>query len=268
MTGRQRVEGKVAIVTGAARGQGAAEARALATEGAKVVLCDILTEQVEATATEIRAAGGDALALRLDVSSFDEWVEVVRTTEETFGPVSALVNNAAIYEFGGVEATDPDQWHRIIGVNQTGPFFGMKAVVPSMRRAGGGSIVNVGSVHALFGSPLGFAYHAAKGALRLMTKAAAVEYARDKIRVNIIHPGTIHTPMNAGMDLSSTIDATPLGRGGQPEEIAAVVLFLISDEASYVTGVDLPVDGGMTASGPGGERPADDDDTLVAATAS
>jgi NAD(P)-dependent dehydrogenase (short-subunit alcohol dehydrogenase family) len=242
-----RVQGKVAIVTGAARGQGAAEARMLAEEGAAVVLGDVRDEELAGTTAELREAGHQVLASRLDVTSPESWERAVLGAEEAYGPVTILVNNAGIYELGGAEAAELAEWDRVIAVNQTGVFLGMKTVIPSMRRAGGGSIVNISSVHGLIGSPNGIAYHASKGAVRLMTKQAAVEYGPEGIRVNSLHPGVIHTPMNAGYDLSELIAGTPLRRGARSEERAAAVLFLASDEASFVTGAELAVDGGMTA---------------------
>jgi NAD(P)-dependent dehydrogenase (short-subunit alcohol dehydrogenase family) len=247
MADRGRVQGKVAIVTGAARGQGAAEARLLAQEGADVLLGDVRDSDLTSTTAELRAAGHDVHHAHLDVTSLESWQAAVSGAEEAFGPVTILVNNAGIYELGGAESADMEEWERVIAVNQTGVFLGMKTVIPSMRRAGGGSIVNISSVHGLVGSPNGIAYHASKGAVRLMTKQAAVEYGPERIRVNSIHPGVIHTPMNAGFDLSELVADTPLRRGARPEEMAAAVLFLASDEASFVTGAELAVDGGMTA---------------------
>jgi NAD(P)-dependent dehydrogenase (short-subunit alcohol dehydrogenase family) len=238
---------KVAIVTGAARGQGAAEARLLAQEGARVVLGDTRDEELASTASSLRDAGHDVRAMHLDVTSQEGWRDVVRSAEEAYGPVTVLVNNAGIYELGGAESAELEEWHRVIAVNQTGTFLGMKAVIPSMRRGGGGSIVNISSVHGLIGSPHGIAYHASKGAVRLMTKQAAVEYGPEGIRVNSLHPGVIHTPMNAGFDLSELIADTPLRRGARPEEMAMAVLFLASEEASFITGAEIAVDGGMTA---------------------
>jgi NAD(P)-dependent dehydrogenase (short-subunit alcohol dehydrogenase family) len=246
-SGRGRVAGKVAIVTGAARGQGAAEARLLAQEGAQVVLGDTRDEELATTASALREDGHDVLARHLDVTSPDSWREAVRLAEACYGPVGVLVNNAGIYELGGAEGAELEEWERVIAVNQTGVFLGMKNTIPSMRRAGGGSIVNISSVHGLIGSPNGIAYHASKGAVRLMSKQAAVEYGPERIRVNSLHPGVIHTPMNASFDLSELIAATPLRRGARPEEMAAAVLFLASEEASFITGAEIAVDGGMTA---------------------
>lgn len=243
-----RLNGKVALISGGARGQGAAEGRLFAREGAKVVLADVLDEEGEAVAREI---GRDAAYVRLDVTSEADWARAVEKTVATFGKLTTLVNNAGILRMEGLEATSLELWNRVIAVNQTGVFLGMKAAVPAMRKAGGGSIVNVSSIAGLIGVGAATAYQATKGAVRILTKTVAVEQAKHGIRVNSIHPGVITTKM-----VTEVIDpesralfsqATPLGREGTAEEMAQGALFLASDESSYMTGAELVLDGGYTA---------------------
>ena len=246
MTGR--LDGKVAIVTGAARGQGEAEARRFAAEGAKVLLTDVLDEDGDTVAKEL----GDAAAYcHLDVTSEDEWVGAVADAEERFGPVTVLVNNAGILDFAPVEKQDVGKFRQVIDVNLTGTMLGMKSVVPSMRRAGGGSIINISSNSGIWGIPMAAAYCSSKWAVRGLSKAGALELGKHGIRVNSVHPGGVDTPMTRmpGYDPNEApwAKALPLGRMGNPEEIAAVVAFLASDEASYVTGAEWSVDGGATA---------------------
>ncbi len=250
----QRLEGKVALVSGAARGMGAAEARLFAAHGARVVLGDIRKEPVQQLADELAAAGREAFAWQLDVRDERSWRAVVEAAEQRFGRLDVLVNNAGIADPAGIEDTSRERWDEIVAVNQTGTWLGMKSAVPAMRRAGAGSIVNVSSIYGIVGSSGSAAYHAAKGAVRVLTKQAAIEYAPAKIRVNSIHPGFIDTPMLRAPfegrpdELAGAIAAlTPLGRVGTPEEIANAALFLASDESSFVTGAELVVDGGYTA---------------------
>ncbi len=243
-----RLDGKVAIVTGAARGQGEAEARRFVAEGAKVLLTDVLDEEGRAVAAEL---GEDAAFRHLDVTAEDEWLAAVAEAEERFGPVTVLVNNAGILDFGPVEKQDVEKFRRVIDVNLTGTMLGMKSAVPSMRKAGGGSIVNISSNSGIWGIPMAAAYCSSKWAVRGLSKAGALELGRHGIRVNSVHPGGVDTPMvsGPGHDPNDTAWAKklPLGRFGQPEEIAAVVAFLASDEAAYVTGAEWSVDGGATA---------------------
>jgi NAD(P)-dependent dehydrogenase (short-subunit alcohol dehydrogenase family) len=243
-----RLSGKVALITGAAMGQGAAEARLFAAEGAAVILADIAEAEMKLVAEEIVEAGGQALAQRHDVSQESDWAEAVANGEKAFGKIDVLVNNAGILAFPGVEATDLETWNRILAVNQTGVWLGMKHTVPAMRRAGGGSIINISSIYGLIGSGAATAYQATKGAVRLLTKTACVEYAKENIRVNTIYPGAIDTPMAASVAevLPPIIAATPLGRMADPKEVAYGALFLASDEASYITGADLAIDGGYS----------------------
>ena len=253
MTGR--LEGKVALITGAARGQGAAEARLFAREGARLALGDVLEESLTKLAAELESGGHEVLARRHDVGSPGEWQEFVSAVESRFGRLDVLVNNAGIVDAAGIEATTPELWDRIVSVNQTGTWLGMRAAVPLLRRSGGGSIVNVSSIFGLIGSGGSAAYHGTKGAVRLLTKTAAVEFASDGIRVNSIHPGYIDTAMLREVTGDFTPEqieavvagAVPLGRLGVAEDIAAGALYLASDESSYVTGSELVIDGGVTA---------------------
>ena len=248
-----RLEGKVAIITGGARGQGATEARMFAQEGACVVIGDIRDElgmQVEA---EIRELGGEAVYLHLDVTSEDDWQRAIETAEQQFGKVDVLVNNAAIVLRKDIEETTSDDWDNIMDINAKGVFLGTKAVIPAMRRAGGGSIINISSISGLvsIGPP---AYIATKGAVRLFTKSTAIQYASENIRANSIHPGSVDTDMRReGMgdqtaeEIQARIDNIPLGRVGTTEDISYGALFLASDESSFMTGSELVIDGGYTA---------------------
>ena len=245
------LSGRVALVTGASRGIGAATARELAAAGASVVLTDILDAEGEALADKLRAAGQQAIYLHLDVADDGQWHDVVEAVVTRFGRLDILVNNAGIGTTPDVEAETLEGWNRLIAINQTGVWLGMKAVAPKMREVGGGSIINISSI---FGAVGGFgasiAYHASKGAVRLMTKSAAIRYARQGIRVNSVHPGFIDTPMLDSVDAdaeAAILAGTPMGRLGRPEEIGAVIAFLASDAASYMTGSEVYVDGGWTA---------------------
>jgi 3alpha(or 20beta)-hydroxysteroid dehydrogenase len=243
-----RLEGKVAIVTGAARGQGEAEARRFVAEGASVLLADVLDDEGVAVAADL----GDAAAFRhLDVTVEEEWQAAVAECEERFGPVSVLVNNAGILDFGAIEKQDVERFRKVLDVNLVGTMLGMKSVVPSMKRAGGGSIVNISSNSGIWGIPLAGAYAASKWAVRGLSKTGALELGEHGIRVNSVHPGGVDTPMVSGPghdpNKGTWAKKLPLGRFGRPEEIAAVVAFLASDEAAYVTGAEWSVDGGATA---------------------
>src|SRR5579875_3158731 len=232
-----RVKGKVAIITGGARGMGESHARLLAAQGAAVGICDIREELGRRVAEEVVAAGGQAQYVGLDVTDEANWADAVQRVEGAFGPVSVLVNNAGIGEVGGgFEREDPAGWDRTVSVNQTGAYLGMRATLPSMRRAGGGSIINVSSVLGFTGDGDAFSYGATKGALRTMSRSAALKLAADGIRVNAVCPGLIRTPMNEiELDAGGYVERTPLGRIGEPVEVSYCVLFLASDESSYVT---------------------------------
>ncbi|MCU1646839.1 MAG: glucose 1-dehydrogenase [Nocardia sp.] len=239
-----RVDTKHVIVTGGARGMGAAFARRLAAEGSKVVITDVLVDAGAALAAEL---GENALFLPLDVTDEAAWNEVVATAESKFGPVSGLVNNAGIVHVDPIEKLSEADYRKVIDVNQVGVFLGMKAVVGSMRRAGVGSIVNISSTGGLIGYSNILGYVASKWAVRGMSKTAAQEFAVDNIRVNSVHPGIIATEMVATSARSQSIAANqPIARPGTPEELANLVLFLISDESSYSTGAEFIADGGFT----------------------
>ena len=247
-----RVEGKVAVVTGGAGGIGAATARLLAREGAAVVIGDLLEEQGRVTETQIAEVGGRALFVRMDVTSEDDWRRAIQAAVAAYGKLDILVNNAGISGRNTVEETSVELWDRVMAVNAKGVFLGTKLAIPEMRKAGGGSIINLSSIWGLVGSDSSIAYHSAKGAVRIFTKAAAVQYAKEGIRVNSVHPGFVDSPMTIEYHAlpgirETRVAATPLGRMGTPEDIAAGILYLASDESSFVTGSELVIDGGMTA---------------------
>lgn len=241
-----RFDGKIVLISGGARGQGAAEARALVAEGAKVVIGDVLEDQGAALAREL---GNAAAFVRHDVTSEADWARAVKTAE-AMGGLHGLVNNAGVYQPKPLMETDAELWDRHMRINQTGCFLGMKAVVPAMERTGGGSIVNISSGAGLRGSPQAFAYSATKWALRGMTKSAAMDLAKKKIRVNSVHPGPIETDMIAWRTPEETakrLKMVPMRRHGTADEVARLVLFLLSDESLYITGSEVAIDGGVTA---------------------
>ena len=247
-----RLEGKVALITGGARGQGAAEAMLFAREGAKVVIADVLDREGMAVAAEIAELGGEALYVHLDVSSETDWRQAVDTVVSSYGKLDVLVNNAAIWRSGNVADTSSEQWDQVLAINAKGAFLGTKLAIPQMRNAGGGSIVNISSTAGLVGSRTSTAYSASKGAVRLLTKSTAVQYGAEGIRANSIHPGPIDTAMgdqvwpDAG-SRDEAIERTVLKRLGTPDDIANGALFLASDESSFMTGTELVIDGGLTA---------------------
>lgn len=245
-----RLAGKVALITGAARGQGAAAARRYVEEGARVLIADVLDEEGKRLAADL----GDAVVYRhLDVSVEDDWAPAIAEVASVFGGVDILVNNAGVLHLSAIEQTRLADYERVIRVNQIGTFLGMRAAIPEMSRRGGGSIVNVSSVEGLAGMPYLVAYSASKFAIRGMTKVAAVELGGRGIRVNSVHPGMIDTQMvydaadGVELDLMRATKKVALRRPGGPEEIADLVVFLGSDESSYCTGAEFVADGGATA---------------------
>lgn len=241
-----RLEGKVAIITGAAQGMGAAHATEFIKQGAKVVLTDLNEEKGAALAAEL---GENALFIKQDVTSEQGWADVVAKAEEAFGPVNVLVNNAGISLNKFMLEMSLDDYMKIVNINQVSVFLGMKAVAGSMQKAGGGSIVNISSINGLVGGAIG--YTDTKFAVRGMTKAAALNLAHMGIRVNSVHPGVIATPMIMQEDAKAAIEEfakqIPLKRVSQPEEVSQLVVYLASDESSYSTGSEFVVDGGITA---------------------
>jgi 3alpha(or 20beta)-hydroxysteroid dehydrogenase len=245
-----KLDGKVALVTGGARGMGAAEVRLLHAEGASVVAADVLDDDGKALADSL---GDRVRYVHLDVTSEEEWQAVVGQTERELGKLDVLVNNAGILRFNAIADTPLDEFRQVIDVNLIGVFLGMKTVIPAMKRAGGGSIVNISSTEGLGGTVFCGAYTASKFAVRGITKVGAIEYGGDRIRVNSVHPGGIDTPMTrAVMDEEGRKyvgkKVAGLKRMGEAEEVASVVAFLASDESSYCTGAEFVVDGGVTAS--------------------
>jgi NAD(P)-dependent dehydrogenase (short-subunit alcohol dehydrogenase family) len=248
-----RLAGKVALISGGARGQGAAETRLFIREGASVVFGDVLDDEGKKVEAEIRAAGGQVTYVHLDVTREADWRAAVATAVERYGKLTVLVNNAGILLRARIEDTSEADWDRIMAINVKGVFLGTKCAIPAMRRAGGGSIVNISSTAGLVGSPQGTAaYTATKGAVRLFTKSTAIQHARDNIRANSVHPGPIATDMIADTmrneeHWKERLRRLPMGRVGTVDEVAYGVLYLASDEASYVTGSELVIDGGTTA---------------------
>jgi len=235
-----RVDDKVAIITGGAQGMGAADARMLVAEGAKVVIADILDEPGQALADEL---GDAARYVHLDVSDEEQWQAAVDAAVTAFGKVNVLVNNAGIVQVAPLKSLDVDKWNRVLAVNLTGAMLGIKAVLGPMKDAGGGSIINVSSIEGMRGASWVHSYVASKWGLRGLTKSAALELASDNIRVNSLHPGFIRTPMTK--HFPDDMVGTPLGRPGKPEEVATFVVFLASDESSFSTGSEFVVDGGL-----------------------
>ena len=248
-----RLENKVALVSGGARGIGAAITRILAHEGAKVVIGDVLEDAGQKTAAEINDAGGECVFVRLDVTSEAAWNSAVGEAVSRFGKLDILVNNAGVTSRGMIEDISVDDWTRVMDVNVKGGFLGTKASIPSMRVNGGGSIVNISSGAAIAPQPnTSGAYSASKGAVRIFTKSTAIQYAGENIRCNSVHPGPVETDMlnlsrEDGTELATMKARVPLGRFGSAEDIAYGVLYLASDESSFVTGSELVIDGGRTA---------------------
>jgi len=248
-----RLEGKVALISGGARGMGAAEARMFAREGAKVVVGDLLEAEGQGVVESIAEVGGEAVFVTLDVTSEDDWERAIGLAASRFGKLDILVNNAGIGASGMIEDTTEALWDRVMDINAKGVFLGTRYAIPEMRKAGGGSIINISSQLGLVGmrdsSP---AYQSSKGAVRLLTKSTAIQYASQGIRCNSVHPGPIVTDMTSDSRrdpavLQSMEARVPLGRYGEADEVAYGVLYLASDESSFVTGSELVIDGGWTA---------------------
>lgn len=245
-----RLAGKVALVSGGASGIGAAQATLFAREGSQVLIGDLQETLGAETVRKIEEEGGAARFVRLDVTDSASWAAAVTEAVSAFGALTTLVNTAGIFHPGGVEAESEQGWHRMVAVNQTGVFLGMKAAVPELLKSGNASIVNVSSLYGLIGSPNAISYHASKAAVRVMSKGAALEFAKRGIRVNTIFPGQIRTPILG--DITPEQDAAikasiPMGEVGDPMDIAYGSLYLASDEAKYVSGAELWIDGAWYA---------------------
>ena len=245
-----RLKDKVAIITGAANGMGAAEAKLFAKEGAKVVATDLDEKNLAVLAEEIKTAGGEVLTVKQDVTSEAEWQALISKTIDTYGKLDILVNNAGIAINKNFSNMEMSEWNKVMDVNLNGCVLGMKYCIPEMQKNGSGSVVNISSIGGLVGMAGSSPYTAAKGALRALTKSAAVEYGKDKVRVNSVHPGIIKTPMvadtmEAAMPFYETY--TQLPYMGEPDDVAYGVLYLASDEARFMTGSELVIDGGWTA---------------------
>lgn len=251
-----RLEGKVALITGGARGQGEAEVKLFAKEGAKVIIADILDEEGKKLEAEISELGGECLYAHLDVTNSENWQETIQKTVTRFGKLDILVNNAGVAVWGTNDDTTEEIWDTVMDVNAKGVFLGTKYVIPEMQKSGGGSIINISSISGLIGqSNIQPVYNASKGAIRLFTKSTAVQYGKDGIRANSIHPGGVDTDMISHITQSEKIQerlkaTVPLQRIAKPIEIAYGALFLASDESSYMTGSEMVMDGGVTAGAP------------------
>lgn len=250
-----RLDGKVTLISGGARGQGAVETELFSNEGAKVVFGDILDDEGQKLEARIRELGGEVTYLHMDAANEDDWRRAVALAEDKYGKLDVLVNNAGISPpERGIDISVED-WDRVMDVNAKGVFLGTKHAIPAMQRAGGGSIINISSIAGIVGRPLASpVYAASKGAVRVYSKSTAAKHAADNIRCNSVHPGPIDTPMlrgaTASADPESRVGEIPLGRLGRSEDVAYGVLYLASDEASFVTGVELVIDGGVTGSRP------------------
>lgn len=247
-----RLDNKVAIITGAAGGMGKADALLFVQEGAKVAITDLQEDKIKDVVAEIEALGGEAIGFKHNVASEEDWVRVVDETVQKFGKIDILVNNAGVSNATPFMDLTVEGWEKTMSINVTSIFLGQKYVIPYMIEAGGGSIVNISSIAGLTGGSGAGPYTASKGAVRMLTKATAVDFAKHNIRCNSVHPGYIETPMTVDLFKDEQMmqwfqSQTPLPRLGKAEDIARGVLFLASDESSYITGVELPIDGGYFA---------------------
>ncbi|MHA7578865.1 SDR family NAD(P)-dependent oxidoreductase [Paenibacillus vandeheii] len=251
-----RLSGKVAVITGAGSGMGAEQARLFAKEGAKVVGADMNMEGLQNIIDEIKASGGDAIAVKLNISSPEEWESTIKAAVDTYGKVNVLVNTAGVAGPFVAKAAEHDvnEWDKLIGINLKGAFLGSKYAIPEMIKDGGGSIVTISSIGGLIGGQGGTGYGAAKAGLIGMTRNIAVDYGKDNVRANVICPGQIRTPMSAVLETDEAKEAkqyylnkTPLGHFGDPIDVAYAALFLASDESKFITGTEIIVDGGVMA---------------------
>jgi NAD(P)-dependent dehydrogenase (short-subunit alcohol dehydrogenase family) len=242
-----RFDGRVALITGGASGIGKATAQRIAAEGGTAMIADLQDEAGAAVVAEIEKAGGTAGFVHLDVTDEREWADAVDATVSKYGRLDVLVNNAGIGDTEPLEVTTHETWDKVVAVTQTSVFLGMKAAAEALKKSGNGAVVNVSSMYGIVGSGVSPAYHAAKGAVRLLTKTTALGWAKEGVRVNSVHPGFIDTPILGEADREMLVAGTPMGRLGRPEEMAALIAFAASDDASFATGSEFVADGGYTA---------------------
>lgn len=246
----KRLHNKVALITGGASGIGAAHVRLFAEAGAKVLLCDLQEEMGRGVAAEANRKGGEVVFFQLDVANEANWKTAVAEAVKRFGSLTTLINNAGIYHAGELDTETNEGWNRMIAINQTGVWWGMKTAMPELLKSGNAAIVNISSLYGIVGSPGSIAYHASKGAVRIMSKSVAVQYARQGVRANTVFPGVIKTPILGDVPdhmMKALEESIPMGKRGMPEDIANASLYLCSDEARYVTGAEIVVDGGSSA---------------------
>ena len=242
-----RFDDRVALVTGGASGIGKATALRIASEGGAVAIADVQEQAGNDVVSEIERSGGKAAFVRLDVTSEQDWADAVEAVVSTFGKLDILINNAGIGDTEALEVTSLDTWNKVVAVTQTSVFLGMKAAADALKASGNGSVVNISSMYGIVGSGVSPAYHAAKGAVRLLTKTTALGWAKEGVRVNSVHPGFIDTPILGDTDRDMLIAGTPMGRLGRADEMAALIAFVASDDASFATGSEFVADGGVTA---------------------